>query len=312
MPDESTGLPVILWIHGGGFRYGSAAQYGAEPLIQNQVIFVPIQYRLGTLGILGDGSKEFGGNVAMFDMNAALQWVTEYIKFFGGDPKQIKVVGHGSGAQSAMYLSTAPMGRSAINGVMAMSGSSLSQYSYDDNATSSTEEVASAHNCPHKDEMELLSCLRKKSLDEIVKTDSKLQIGRLIDQNMVKSMNGLLSFSPNIELKDDQRSLPGIITSKPEESLEREPDRRIPLLIGVTKHETASGIDASEIVRIFKTGSAFLKSAAKTLQLGNVLKTTPKQAASALGALGKTEAKFRKLRDASKLSLQVCPPSTIT
>jgi carboxylesterase type B len=71
-------------------------------LVQNKVIFVPIQYRLGTLGILGDGSKEFGGNVALFDMHAALQWVKEYISFFGGDPKQIKIIGHGSGGSAAM------------------------------------------------------------------------------------------------------------------------------------------------------------------------------------------------------------------
>ena len=79
------------------YRYGSAAQYDAEPLVQDKIVFVPIQYRLGTLGILGDGNKEFGGNIALFDMHAALQWVKTYISFFGGDPRQIKVIGHGSG-----------------------------------------------------------------------------------------------------------------------------------------------------------------------------------------------------------------------
>lgn len=53
MPDETSGLPVYLFIHGGGYRYGSANQYEAFPIIQNDVVFVPIQYRLGTLGILG-------------------------------------------------------------------------------------------------------------------------------------------------------------------------------------------------------------------------------------------------------------------
>lgn len=104
MPDETTGLPVYVWIHGGGFRYGSANQYGAEPLTQKGVLFVPVQYRLGSLGIIGERNKDFSGNLALFDMEAALRWVTEYISFFGGDPKQIKVIGHGSGAASAMYL----------------------------------------------------------------------------------------------------------------------------------------------------------------------------------------------------------------
>lgn len=287
MPDESSGLPVILWIHGGGYRYGSAAQYGAEPLIQNKIIFVPIQYRLGTLGILGDGSKEFGGNVAMFDMHAALQWVKEYISFFGGDPKQIKVMGHGSGASSAMYLSSSPMGRSSINGVVAMSGSSLNQYSYDENATTTVSEIADAHKCPHKDEVELVHCLRNKPVDVIVKQDSMLQVDRLMERNMIKAMTGMVSFSPNVESKDDQRGLPGIITAKPQESLKKEPENKIPLLIGVTKHETANGIDTNEIAKIFKSGTEFLKATAGTLKLEGLL-NTPKQLTGVLGSLGKT------------------------
>lgn len=112
MPDETTGLPVLVFIHGGGFRFGSANQYGVriinlsdsrdinfrffmkpDPLTSKKIIFVPIQYRLGTLGIIGDGSLEFSGNVALFDMNAAIRWVRDYISFFGGDPKQINIIG---------------------------------------------------------------------------------------------------------------------------------------------------------------------------------------------------------------------------
>lgn len=65
-----------------------------DPLTSKKMIFVPIQYRLGTLGIIGDGSTEFSGNVALFDMNAAIRWVKDYISFFGGDPKQINIIGN--------------------------------------------------------------------------------------------------------------------------------------------------------------------------------------------------------------------------
>lgn len=287
MPDETTGLPVLLWIHGGGYRYGSAAQYGAEPLVQNKVIFVPIQYRLGTLGILGDGTKEFGGNVAMFDMHAALQWVKEYISYFGGDPRQINVMGHGSGASSAMHLSSSPMGRSSINGVVAMSGSSLSQYSHDDNATTSTAEIAEAHSCPHDDEVRMLNCLRNRPVDEIVKQDSKIQIDRLMERKMIKAMNGMLSFSPSVESMDDQRGLPGFITENPEEYLKKEPKTKIPLLIGVTKHETANGINSNEISKIFKFATEYLKATAGTLRIKSLV-TAPSQVMGVLSALGES------------------------
>lgn len=127
------------------------------------MIFVPIQYRLGTLGILGDGTTEFSGNAALFDMGAALRWVSEYISFFGGDPKQITIIGHGSGASAAMYLTTSPVPRDSISAVVAMSGSPYTQYAIDENPTQSVEEIAHIHNCAITNETILVSCLQSVS-----------------------------------------------------------------------------------------------------------------------------------------------------
>lgn len=287
--EESRGLPVLLWIHGGGFRYGSAAQYDAEPIIQDKLIFVPIQYRLGSLGLLGDGSKEFASNAAMFDMQTALQWVSKYISYFGGDPKQIKIIGHGSGAVSAMFLAAAPMGRSMINGVVAMSGSSLSQYSYDENATITNAEIATANNCSNDNATALVHCLRSKPASEIIRKDTDLQMTRLSEANMIKAMTGMLSFSPNIESADDDRSLPGLITSRPQDQLQRsanDEQMKIPLLIGVTRDETANGIDTKEINEIFKSGSEFLKATASALRLDGLLRT-PQQMRDVFASMGK-------------------------
>jgi carboxylesterase type B len=269
--------------HFRGYRYGSAAQYGAEPLIQDKVIFVPIQYRLGTLGIMGDGRKEFGGNVAMFDMHAALQWVTDYISFFGGDKSNIKVMGHGSGASSAMFLSRSPYGRDSLNGVVAMSGSSLNRFSYEPNGMNSTEEIAKAHNCSYDNEVVLVKCLRSKSVDEIIRKDSSLQIERLHEENVMKGMSGMVGVAPNVEVKDDDRGLPGMITDNPESELEKEQKKKIPLLIGTNKDETAHGIDQNELKRIFKSFSDFLKISVSKLKFkGLVLNTT----SNVMGSLG--------------------------
>lgn len=178
------------------------------------------------------------------------------------------------------------MGRSSLNGVIAMSGSSLSQYSNDENATTSTEEIAKAHNCPYDNEIHLVNCMRNKSVAEIIEHDSKIQIERLSDQNMIKSMNGMLSFAPNVEEKDDQRGLPGIITEKPQENLKKEPKVKFPLLIGNVAHETANGIKTDEITKIFKSGTAFLKATASSLKLESLLKTSNKLGSGVFGALG--------------------------
>lgn len=294
--EDGRGLPVLVWIHGGGFRYGSAAQYDAEPIIQDKIIFVPIQYRLGTLGILGDGTKEFSGNAALFDMQTALQWVNRYIAYFGGDPKQMKIIGHGSGAVSAMLLASAPMGRSMINGVVAMSGSSLSQFAYDDNATQSNGEIADANNCTNDNEIALVNCLRAKSADEIIRKDSELQITRLAEERMMRAMTGMLSFAPSIESTDDDRSLPGLITAKPSEQLRQNDGRmKVPLLIGVTRDETAGGIDTKEINEIFKSGSGFLRATASALRLDGLLRT-PQQMKDVFASMGKFQLKFLKLK----------------
>ncbi|XP_055611398.1 pyrethroid hydrolase Ces2a [Uranotaenia lowii] len=271
MPDETTGLPVVVWIHGGGYRYGSAAQYGAEPLTQNGVIFIPIQYRLGSLGVIGDGSRDFSGNLALLDMATAVRWVKDYISWFGGDPNQIKVIGQGSGATAAMVLSSATMARSSITGVVAMSGSSLQPNSYDSEPTTTLKEIVAKHGCTTGNETEIVRCMRAKSLDEIIKVDSDLQVSRLSGQNAVKALTGNVGVSPVVEQKDDGRGLLGIMTEKPEKTMQEGNFPKIPLLIGVTKDETANGIDVKEIEKTFASATMFLQKTSKLVGLDGFL-----------------------------------------
>lgn len=139
--------------------YDSISQ--ADSLTSKGLIFVPIQYRLGTLGVLSDGTSEFSGNAALFDMTAAIRWVTDYIRYFGGDPNQITVIGHGSGATAATYLTSSKMSRSMVSGVVAMSGSPYTQYTLDENPVQTVQEIAKINSCPATNETEIVNCLRK-------------------------------------------------------------------------------------------------------------------------------------------------------
>ena len=65
-------------------------------------------------GFLSAGAPQLSGNVAMFDMTAAVRWVQNYISFFGGDPNNIKTIGQGSGASSAVALGLSPTSQSKI------------------------------------------------------------------------------------------------------------------------------------------------------------------------------------------------------
>lgn len=268
MPDESTGLPVYVWIHPGGFRYGSASQYDATPMAQEGVIVVAPNYRLGSLGIMGDGTKEFDGNLAIFDMAAALRWVNDYITYFGGDPKQVKVIGHGSGAASAMYLSMSHSARSAgeVSGVVAMSGTALSQYATDKEPVQSVEEIAKINGCPTTNEIEIVKCLRQKSAEDIIRNDGQVQTERLAGRALIKGMGGGVGFQPHAESENDERALPSLIEGEPEKQLRTKNFIPVPLLTGVTKHETAHAVSIDMISKIYGSAEKFLGSLTNALE----------------------------------------------
>eukprot|EP00029_Vermamoeba_vermiformis_P010100 TRINITY_DN5250_c0_g1_i1.p1 TRINITY_DN5250_c0_g1~~TRINITY_DN5250_c0_g1_i1.p1 ORF type:complete len:550 (+),score=74.77 TRINITY_DN5250_c0_g1_i1:64-1713(+) len=107
-------LPVMVWIHGGGFLIGSGADYTTDVLAHDGgVIVVSINYRLGPLGLLSsqDLYNEIGtsgGINSVADQIVAIQWVHQYIKFFGGDPARITVFGESAGGVSSGMLLITP------------------------------------------------------------------------------------------------------------------------------------------------------------------------------------------------------------
>lgn len=126
---------------------------------------MPIQYRLGTLGILGDGTTEFSGNAALFDMAAALRWVHDYIQFFGGDSKQIVIAGQGSGATAATYFTTTQrQSREMVSGVIAMSGSPYTPNTIDTTPMQTSKEIITMNGCAKGNETEIVKCMRAVSV----------------------------------------------------------------------------------------------------------------------------------------------------
>jgi para-nitrobenzyl esterase len=95
--------PVMVWIHGGAFLYGTGATpwYDGRTFARNDVVLVTINYRLGALGFLHvDGQ----GNNGILDQVAALEWVRDNIAAFGGDPGNVTAFGESAGAMSVGTL----------------------------------------------------------------------------------------------------------------------------------------------------------------------------------------------------------------
>jgi para-nitrobenzyl esterase len=125
-------LPVIVWIHGGGFTGGSTSisMYNGTGFAKKGVLLVSLAYRLGPFGFMahpelshesGHGSGAYG----ILDLVAGLQWVKANISAFGGDPGNVTIFGHSAGSAAVTFLAASPLSKGLFHRVIAMSGASF-------------------------------------------------------------------------------------------------------------------------------------------------------------------------------------------
>ena len=124
-------LPVLLWIYGGGFTGGGTAVplYDGTALAGRGVVVVSVNYRLGIYGFLAhpELTKEAGtsGNYALLDQIAGLEWVRRNAAAFGGDPKQVTIMGQSAGSASVHALMASPRAKGLFVRAIAQSGSGM-------------------------------------------------------------------------------------------------------------------------------------------------------------------------------------------
>jgi para-nitrobenzyl esterase len=124
------GLPVLVWIYGGGFVNGgsSPAVYDGSPFARDGVIFVSFNYRLGRFGFFAHPalSVETAGaplaNYAIMDQIAALKWVRRNIGAFGGDSGNVTICGESAGGMSVHVLMTSPAAAGLFQKAIVQSG----------------------------------------------------------------------------------------------------------------------------------------------------------------------------------------------
>ena len=128
---QSEPLPVMFWIHGGGNSIGTGSTYDGSKLAAEQgVVVVSINYRLGVLGWLSHPAlrknasdlREASGNFSNLDMIAALEWVQNNIREFGGDPDQVTIFGESAGGRNVFALLAMPLAEGLFHRAIAQSG----------------------------------------------------------------------------------------------------------------------------------------------------------------------------------------------
>jgi para-nitrobenzyl esterase len=127
---DTTGLPVIVWIHGGGLVDGESNDYdGSKLASQEPTVVVTINYRLGLLGYLGhpalDAEGHDFGNYGLMDQQMALQWVKQNIAKFGGDPNNVTLGGQSAGSTSTAAAVISPASAGLFHRAIFQSGALL-------------------------------------------------------------------------------------------------------------------------------------------------------------------------------------------
>ncbi|HEY0535652.1 MAG TPA: carboxylesterase family protein [Actinoplanes sp.] len=132
-PGPAAALPVMVWIHGGGNRYGYGSQdiHNGAALARRGMVVVTLNHRLGSLGFLAHpglaAEDELGvsGNYGLMDIVAVLRWVRRSIAAFGGDPDKVTVAGNSAGAAHVTHLMAAPSCRGLFRAAIGQSSAGV-------------------------------------------------------------------------------------------------------------------------------------------------------------------------------------------
>ncbi|MFC8823883.1 carboxylesterase/lipase family protein [Streptomyces sp. NPDC057137] len=164
-------LPVIVWIHGGSFTYGDGATYRAAKLAaaQQGAMVVTINYRLGAFGFLAAPGLRAPANLGLLDQQAALKWVKRNATAFGGDPRDVTIMGQSGGGYSVCAQLVSPGARGLFSKAIVQSAGCVGPDGSFTRTQAETNGLAVAEAAGCDDPRTVDSCLRHRSTTELNK-----------------------------------------------------------------------------------------------------------------------------------------------
>jgi para-nitrobenzyl esterase len=228
-PLPPAGAPVIVWFHPGSFVSASAnfpPQNGANLAALTGAIVVAPNYRLGPFGYLRHaalaGESGAAGNYGFLDQRAALVWVRDHIAAFGGDPDNVTIAGQSAGAHSVSLHLISPGSAGLFHRAVMQSGYASFRWRTAAEAQSQGNEVATALGCTSADPALILTCLRSRTLDEILLA----RPAALFEQVSETPRAQWTPVVDGVEIPDQPRRL-----------LEQGAFSRVPIVLGATRDE---------------------------------------------------------------------------
>lgn len=228
--------PVVVYIHGELLFDGSAEEAEPDYLLKNEVVLVSVNYRLAPFGFLFDNNTHsMPGNVALADLEMALEWISKNIIFFGGDPNNISIMGQSGGATLAHALALSGKINKYFHKMILMGGTALNPYLIDDNAEKTAINIANHAKCRVRRLSDVSRCLSNKKTSEILrafhsyKKENSFNGGNKL---IIGDLYNYIPKHPALMIKDPERQL------------------NVPLLAGVAQHSGAYLISSKLFINI--------------------------------------------------------------
>ncbi|XP_047347897.1 venom carboxylesterase-6-like [Vespa velutina] len=217
---------VMVWIPGGNWNIGFGDDiFGPDFLIEQDVVIVTFNFRLGAIGYLNTGDEHAPGNAGMKDQVMALMWIKDNIHYFGGSPDRVTIFGHSSGGSSGQYHMFSPMSEGLFNSVISQSGSILNPWAMEYKPKEMAFKLGETLGIRTQDTGELVNKLAEYSARDIITATREMM-------NDINTMNGHLDvFVPSVENDFGQDVF---LTNDPWTLLKTGKIANVPIMGGVT------------------------------------------------------------------------------
>merc|ERR1719211_966540 len=214
---------VMVYFHGGAFIMGGGASFFFGPgyLLEQNVVLVTFNYRLGPLGFLSTDDKAAAGNQGLLDQIMVLKWVKANIEKFGGDPNKVTIFGEDSGAASVTLMAMSPMAAGLFHGAIALSGNALCDQYLQNEPQEASRELAIKLECSTETGEDIIICLSRKTQQEIITAAQQMFMFWSFPRWFAPSVDGL------------------VLPAKPADLLVQGKFAKVPFIVGQTKDEGA-------------------------------------------------------------------------
>ena len=229
-PNVSLSLPVMVYIHGGGYQIGTTVIHPSDILALQGVVVVLIQYRLGPFGFLTTGDSAAPGNFGMLDQVEALKWVKENIANFGGNPSKVTIFGVSAGGTSVSLHLMSPLSKDLFHQAIAESGVDLSPFATHPVSfgLNHTKVLAGKLKCTTRDHSAMVTCIRQKNASEIKEAADSVNFEISTDY---------LQWAPVVDNK--------FLHDTPRNLRAKNEFKKVHLMIGFTSQESANSLPAT-------------------------------------------------------------------